>query len=874
MSHPSLSVSAMLLLASAAAVQKVAAGNPTPPTIADDPGEQIPGPANPGDPASVSAWRSAMQGWRSKIRAKIDYNGSIYSVPELQWTQTSYIQPQMHPYDRFFFDPVADNYTVQKFLDDVNTRYGGVDSILMWPTYTNIGTDARSQYDLFSAMPGGLPGVRAAVDQLHAAGVKVLLPYNPWDTGTRRGKKGGPFDPLPPSPPVPPSPPSTSCYRRTDVKIQKCAHPSAGWDTYTEDAPPGSGVWTKHENTNCYGGGHGGAVVYPEPFSHSLPIADCQQACQSDKQCTAITVAQGGNPGGEVTDDVLLDGLIKAVNADGFNGDTMGSVPEAFWTTSVKIGHPIAIEPEGGGRASDGNGNWDTMGWGYWGYPKLMSVDSWKWLDPRRLTNICERWSKDHTNALQYALFNGDGFESWENVWGTWNGITARDGEQIRRVGSILRFLGGRGYLQSQGWVPHSPTAVPGTLFASMWPMVDDKAPVIDSVAWTVVNRDQQNPHSGAAINVTAGPAAGVTWNYYDLWFGEKIAAPTNGQIPLSMEANGYGAVLATSKTTDTDPELAAFLAKMKAMQAKGGPIQKLNSTWTYELQTRVPIAAAPVAAIPDGMVKVAGGAYRFAVKGIEIEGAGSNIQNNPFGVDFQYEWESVPNRFHDHTLTMKAFYMDKNLVTQGEFAAYLRATPSAMPADVWHYLGQGTGDIGRGSWDWTAGATSIPKPYPGNETLPVTYIGLDEARAYCKAAGKRLPRDEEWQYAGQGTGTTSYTRPTPWGDAGGMGVHFPQQQSGQVIPGPEPVGKYSPGDLSPFGVADMLGNVWQYTDEFQDSHTRSVCVRGGSNYRPAGSMWYFPNEADLLTHNKYFLMNPRYERAGTIGFRCVADPQ
>jgi hypothetical protein len=53
-------------------------------------------------------------------------------VPELQWTQTSYIQPQMHPYDRFFFD--GKNYTVRKWLDDVNERYGGVDSILMWPT--------------------------------------------------------------------------------------------------------------------------------------------------------------------------------------------------------------------------------------------------------------------------------------------------------------------------------------------------------------------------------------------------------------------------------------------------------------------------------------------------------------------------------------------------------------------------------------------------------------------------------------------------------------------------------------------------------------------------------------------------------------------
>ena len=78
-----------------------------PPAIADDPGEQIPGPANPSDLASVAAWRQAMLEWRARMRAKIGYNGSIYDVPALKWTQTSYIQPQMHPYDRYFFDPTA-----------------------------------------------------------------------------------------------------------------------------------------------------------------------------------------------------------------------------------------------------------------------------------------------------------------------------------------------------------------------------------------------------------------------------------------------------------------------------------------------------------------------------------------------------------------------------------------------------------------------------------------------------------------------------------------------------------------------------------------------------------------------------------------------
>ena len=175
----------------------------------------------------------------------------------------------------------------------------------------------------------------------------------------------------------------------------------------------------------------------------------------------------------------------------------------------------------------------------------------------------------------------------------------------------------------------------------------------------------------------------------------------------------------------------------------------------------------------------------------------------------------------------------------------------------------------------------------------------MDEARAYCHFVGERLPHDEEWQYAGQGNNPR---RATPWDktDQGGCtcqvhcmcspgimnatgkppppfvctGNYCPKRHMSQTatIPGPTPVGSFSPGDLSWAGVADLLGNVWQYTDEFQDNHTRSACVRGGSNYRSSGSGWYFPNESDLLTHNKYFLMNPRYERAGTIGFRCAAD--
>ena len=83
----------------------------------------------------------------------------------------------MHPFDLSFYDPVRHKYTVDAYLDDLDRRYGGVDSILLWPTWPNIGIDSRNQFDLFASLPGGLPGLKGAIDQLHARGVKVLLPY-------------------------------------------------------------------------------------------------------------------------------------------------------------------------------------------------------------------------------------------------------------------------------------------------------------------------------------------------------------------------------------------------------------------------------------------------------------------------------------------------------------------------------------------------------------------------------------------------------------------------------------------------------------------------------------------------------------------------
>jgi iron(II)-dependent oxidoreductase len=70
----------------------------------------------------------------------------------------------------------------------------------------------------------------------------------------------------------------------------------------------------------------------------------------------------------------------------------------------------------------------------------------------RHMVNVCDRWNKDKTDNLQYAFFNGVGYETWENVWGIWNGITTRDAEAIRRVAKIERRFAE--YLVSADWEP------------------------------------------------------------------------------------------------------------------------------------------------------------------------------------------------------------------------------------------------------------------------------------------------------------------------------------------------------------------------------------------------------------------------------------
>jgi len=285
-------------------------------------------------------------------------------------------------------------------------------------------------------------------------------------------------------------------------------------------------------------------------------------------------------------------------------------------------------------------------------------------------------------------------------------------------------------------------------------------------------------------------------------------------------------------------------MSKMKAVTAQ--PLATFSHQWGVLPQRIVPIAATKPPSVPAAeMVRVPAAQFSFRVSGIEIEGF------NDVGVDVQYPWEDSPRRLHDHPMEIKSFWIDKYPVTNLQFKKFLDAT---------HYHPQDDLNFLR---DWKDGT------YPsGWDNKPVTWVAQEDARAYAAWAGKRLPHEWEWQYAAQGTDQRLY----PWGNNWDVAA-LPVPDQSRTMRGPDAVDAHL-GGASPFGVMDMVGNVWQWTEEFVDEHTRGGILRGGSYYQPQGSIWYFPQAYRNDQHGKLLLMAPSKDRAGALGFRCVMDAE
>jgi formylglycine-generating enzyme required for sulfatase activity len=351
-------------------------------------------------------------------------------------------------------------------------------------------------------------------------------------------------------------------------------------------------------------------------------------------------------------------------------------------------------------------------------------------------------------------------------------------------------------------------------------------------------------------------------------------------------------------------------LGLVAAFQATRSKAPSDPSTWSMEsFLPTVENKALPSGTAPEGMVWIPGGEFSM----------GSTRSSESLCGLPGATRDSLPV----HRVYVDGFWMDKTDVTNEEFEKFASATgyvtiaervptkeefPTAPPENLvagsvvftptdgpvpldnhyqwWSYL-KGA------SWRHPLGSDSDLK---GKEKYPVVQVAYEDAVAYAKWAGKRLPTEAEWEFAARGG---QAGRLYAWGNelkANGKWManiyqgQFPVKDTGEDgFRGIAPVGQFPPND---YGLYDMAGNVWQWcSDWYRPDYYAQLAANGTVTRNPQGPESGFdpaePNEQKRLHRGGSFLCTDQYctrYMVGTrgkgevktasnhLGFRCVKN--
>jgi iron(II)-dependent oxidoreductase len=229
---------------------------------------------------------------------------------------------------------------------------------------------------------------------------------------------------------------------------------------------------------------------------------------------------------------------------------------------------------------------------------------------------------------------------------------------------------------------------------------------------------------------------------------------------------------------------------------------------------------------IPSDMVLVPGARFSFSVAASDDFIPYPEVSGNLIKID--------------------SFLIDKYPVTNAQYFEFMISS-GYRPADTSRFLRH-----------WQSGMFK-----QGQDKYPVVYVSYEDIMAYAKWAEKRLPTEAEWQLAAQGLDKRKW----PWGD------EFHGTYCNNSFDRPTPVDAFAKGQ-SPYGALDMVGNVWQMTNDMYFNGTNYITViRGGSYYKPESSWWYIQGGPQSLDKTQILLMvSPGFDRSATVGFRCVKD--
>lgn len=187
-----------------------------------------------------------------------------------------------------------------------------------------------------------------------------------------------------------------------------------------------------------------------------------------------------------------------------------------------------------------------------------------------------------------------------------------------------------------------------------------------------------------------------------------------------------------------------------------------------------------------DSMVLIHGGTLEIGIHAADIP----RFQKIFSIVNERLFQDEIPR----HTITVKSFYIDKNLVTNAQFKDFVDAHPPWRPSGSFskstHF------DNGNYLRHWETPDSENAKP-----DRPVVNVSWYAAMEYCRWAGKRLPSEAEWEFAARGGQEALF----PWGDS------LPDETRANFnnnVGTTTPVGSYP---ANAYGLFDMAGNVWQF---------------------------------------------------------------
>ncbi|HUB70520.1 MAG TPA: SUMF1/EgtB/PvdO family nonheme iron enzyme [Acidimicrobiales bacterium] len=130
-------------------------------------------------------WLRGLEKWRRDAHEATGYNPARYLEPATAWTSTSFTCGMVMLWDESLRAGGKNRLSIAGFLYDARSRFGGLDSVVLWHAYPRYGFDDRNQFDFYRELPGGLDGLRSLVTECHELGTRAFLAYYPWDPGLR-----------------------------------------------------------------------------------------------------------------------------------------------------------------------------------------------------------------------------------------------------------------------------------------------------------------------------------------------------------------------------------------------------------------------------------------------------------------------------------------------------------------------------------------------------------------------------------------------------------------------------------------------------------------------------------------------------------------